>query len=171
MAGKFRVVGVLRLADRGLVAYGEVVEGTVARGEVLAIPLNSRVAISPMILSVEMVDGTAAGSHVGLLISSSHELEMDLVEALNFAGETLDVRPATVDPEAATFDEGARAGRRDVHRTTREGERAERSAACDPGAVPVAVVVVSYMPRGAGGGAPPPPLRTPPGHGSGVRPA
>lgn len=88
-------------------AYGDVIEGTVAKREVLAIPLNSSTWISPMIRSVEMVDGTRTGSHVALLISSSDELDVALIEALNFVGETLDVMPAQRDPEAATFDEAA----------------------------------------------------------------
>ncbi|HEY2090253.1 MAG TPA: hypothetical protein VGJ81_00055 [Thermoanaerobaculia bacterium] len=93
------------MAGRGLVAYGDVVSGTVAIRETLAIPLNSSISISPEIRSVETVDGTPTGSHVALLISSSDEIDVALLEALDFADEVLEVVPPEADPGTATFDE------------------------------------------------------------------
>jgi hypothetical protein len=107
MPGTFRVVGTFRVAGRGLVAYGDVITGSVACRETLCISLNSSIAISVEIRSVEMVDDTPTGSHVALLIASSDELESSLVEGLNFVGETLEVSPADRpdDSGGQTFDE------------------------------------------------------------------
>lgn len=94
MPGVFRVVGTFRVAGRGLVAYGDLVNGTVASRETLRVPLNGSFAVTATIESVEMVDGTPTGSHIALLISSTDDLERAMLEGLNFAGETLEVSPA-----------------------------------------------------------------------------
>jgi hypothetical protein len=92
MAGKFKVVGTLRLSFREcLVIYGDIVEGNVAVGEVIDVPLNSSLSVAFPIESVEAVDGTPTGSHVGLLVADDKEIA--LVEGLNILGDTLAIHP------------------------------------------------------------------------------
>jgi hypothetical protein len=87
-------VGTFRLNQRGLVVYGDVVEGSVSAGERLPIPLNSSLSIAATIASIDAVDGTATQSHVALLVSADDDLEMSVIEGLNFIGETLQIGKA-----------------------------------------------------------------------------
>ena len=75
--------------------YGDVVEGTVASGEELQIPLNGGLDMTVPIESVEMVDGTATGSHVALVVAEDDSLGHDLIQSMNFTDETLTVQVAT----------------------------------------------------------------------------
>lgn len=91
MSGTFKVVGTFRLKNVGLVVYGDVVTGSVSNGELLLIPLNSSLSVTAPIRSVEAIDGTATGSHVALVLTADGELEISVLEALQFAGEVLHV--------------------------------------------------------------------------------
>ena len=95
------VVGTFRLSGRGLVAFGDLVNGTVRPREGVIIPLNSSTVLTAIVESVESVE-RSSGSHVGLVLKAEDELERDILEALNFAGETLEI--ATI-PQVADFDE------------------------------------------------------------------
>ena len=98
MSGRFKVFGTFRLKLRErdrLVIYGDIVEGSVRNHEVLLIPLNSSLSIAAKIESVEAVDGTATGSHVGLIVFSEDPDESSLLEGLNVVGDTLEVAAAT----------------------------------------------------------------------------
>jgi hypothetical protein len=106
MAGTFQVVGTFLVPGRGLLAYGDIVTGDVRPGELLVIPLNGSTGMSAMIRSVEAVDGTSTGSHVGLLLGED-DLEVDILAGLGFEGEPLTVSPAGIDVYASRmgFDE------------------------------------------------------------------
>lgn len=103
MAGRFMVAGTFRLIGRGVVAYGDVVSGDVRSGEGLRIPLNSDTVVSARIESVEALDRPDR-SYVGLLLQADDELEANILEALGFEGEELDVSPR---PDQSTFVEAA----------------------------------------------------------------
>jgi hypothetical protein len=93
MPGKFTVRGTFLLRSRNrLIVYGDVVEGTVASGEELRVPLNGSFAMTVPIESVEMIDGTSTGSHVPLVVAEDDSLGHDLIQALGFGGETLAVQ-------------------------------------------------------------------------------
>jgi len=94
MPGTFSVIGTISLHGRGLIAYGDIATGDVHAGEILVIPLNSSTAMSAVIRSVEAVDGTPTGSHVGLLLGED-DLEVKMLEALGFQGRRLRSRPLT----------------------------------------------------------------------------
>jgi hypothetical protein len=96
MPGTFEVKGTFPLRGKGLVAYGDIITGDVRIGEVLLIPLNSSTVTSAVIRSVEAIDGTPTGSHTALLLGED-ELEIDMLHALGFDGETLTISPAEVD--------------------------------------------------------------------------
>jgi hypothetical protein len=93
MPGEFKVFGtfVLSLRNR-LVIYGDIVSGSIASGEELRVPLNGSFAITVPIESVETVDGTPTGSHVALLVAEDESLGQEIIQALNFSGETLVVQ-------------------------------------------------------------------------------
>ncbi|HEX7681629.1 MAG TPA: hypothetical protein VF713_26135 [Thermoanaerobaculia bacterium] len=94
MPGKFTVRGSFVLKQRNrLIIYGDVVQGTVAPGELLRVPLNGSFAMTIPIENVEMVDGTSSGSHVVLVVDDDDSLGHQLIQGLNFTGETLVVQP------------------------------------------------------------------------------
>jgi len=95
------VVGTFRVSGRGLVAFGDLVYGRVRPGEGILIQLNSSTVLTAIVESVESVD-RPSGSHVGLLLKAEDELKRDILEALNFAGETLEIAAI---PQVAGFDE------------------------------------------------------------------
>jgi len=82
---------VLAVRNR-LIVYGDIVDGTVASGEELRVPLNGSFAMTVPIESVETVDGTETGSHVALVVAEDDALGHDLIQAMNFTGETLTVQ-------------------------------------------------------------------------------
>jgi hypothetical protein len=93
MPGEFKVVGTFALTLRNrLVIYGDIASGTVASGEELCIPLNGSLSVTVPIQSVETVGGTPTGSHVALLVGEDEPVGQELIQALNFSGETLVVQ-------------------------------------------------------------------------------
>jgi hypothetical protein len=74
-----------------LIIYGDIVDGTVASGEELRVPLKGHFAMTVPIESVESVDGTETGSHVALVVAED-DSGRDLIQAMNFTGETLIVQ-------------------------------------------------------------------------------
>ena len=93
MPGKFKVAGSFVLQARNrLLIYGDILQGTVVSGEELRVPLNSSLAMTVPIESVEMVDGTQTGSHVALVVAEDESLGHDIIRALNFTDETLVVQ-------------------------------------------------------------------------------
>lgn len=93
MPGKFKVIGtfILKLRNR-LIIYGDIVEGTVSSGEELRIPLNSSFAMTVPIESVEAIDGTSSASHIALVVAEDDPLGHNLIESMNFVGETLAIQ-------------------------------------------------------------------------------
>lgn len=90
MPGQFKVVGTFLLSHRKrLVIYGDVASGTVSSGEELCVPLNGSLSVTVPIEDVEAVDGTPTGSHVALVVAEDELDGQELVQALNFSGETL----------------------------------------------------------------------------------
>lgn len=93
MPGRFTVRGSFVLGARNrLIVYGDVVKGTIEAGEELVVPLNSSLAMTVPIESVEAVDGTETGSHVALVVAEDDPLGHDLIHGLNITGETLAVQ-------------------------------------------------------------------------------
>ena len=79
-------------ARNRLIVYGDIVDGTVAPGEELRVPLNGSFAMTVPIESVEMVDRTKTGSHVALVIAEADALGHNLIQSMNFTDETLVVQ-------------------------------------------------------------------------------
>ena len=78
-------------ARNAFVAYGDLVEGSVSKGMVMQIPLNSSVSVAAEVSGVEMVDGTPTGSHLALRFDCDDLEDAELLNALNVAGEDLRV--------------------------------------------------------------------------------
>ena len=81
----------LRARNR-LIVYGDIVDGTVAPGEELRVPLNGSFAMTVPIETVETVDGTETGSHVALVVAEDDALGRNLTQSMNFTDETLVVQ-------------------------------------------------------------------------------
>lgn len=93
MPGKLKVAGVFYLsARRSVVVYSDIVEGTGRRGDVLHVPLNSSLAITSLVRSVEAVDGTPTGSHTALVLETEDPEVTSILQGLNFQGEILELR-------------------------------------------------------------------------------
>jgi hypothetical protein len=74
MPGQLKVAGVFCLsARRCVVVYGDIVEGTLRRGDVLQVPTSSRLVVTSVVHSLEAVDGTPTGSHAALVLESEDQ--------------------------------------------------------------------------------------------------
>jgi len=90
MEAKFRVVDTFQPATKEpptFVMYGDVVDGEVAVGMLVRIPLNSAAAIEGEIGGVEFVEGTPTGSHLALIISVTDQAELEIWEGLSIGNE------------------------------------------------------------------------------------
>lgn len=92
MPGKLKVAGLFYLSVlHSVVVYGDIVEGTPRAGDVLHVPLNSGLALTSLVRSVEAVDGTPTGSHTALVLETEDPEDANLLQGLNLKGDILEL--------------------------------------------------------------------------------
>ena len=91
MIGKFKVSGTIKIAGRGLVLIGDIIEGIVKAGGVVVIK-NGAEEIFLEIKEVDIGDRISRGEFfIGITFIFKDERQKIFFESLNIEGQVLDV--------------------------------------------------------------------------------